>query len=163
MVFSHGVLHHVPEIRQAQAEIARVLRAGGELIMMVYAKWSLNYLLAISVLRRLGLLGMVALGMDGKGIYSVHVNNAREEGLFRYLRMKHFIHRNTDGPHNPYSKVYGTRQVREGFPDFAVSRSYKRFMHAPPLPVKWMPLQRFLGWHLWVHLKVRKPGRASDS
>ena len=29
MVFSHGVLHHIPEIRRAQAEIARVLKPGG--------------------------------------------------------------------------------------------------------------------------------------
>jgi len=31
-----------------------------------------------------------------------------------------------------------------------------RLMHAPPLPVKWMPLQRAMGWHLMVHLDVRK-------
>jgi hypothetical protein len=28
-------------------------------------------------------------------------------------------------------------------------------MHAPPLPVGWLPLQRQLGWHLWVHLKPK--------
>ena len=48
IVFSHGVLHHVPEIKQAQKEIHRVLRPGGELVIMVYAKWSLNYLVSIS-------------------------------------------------------------------------------------------------------------------
>jgi ubiquinone/menaquinone biosynthesis C-methylase UbiE len=156
MVFSHGVLHHVPEIAQAQAEVARVLKPGGELVMMVYAKWSLNYLFAIRVLRRIGLAAMMALGVNGKGIYAAHVKNAREEGLFNYLRMKNFIHRSTDGPDNPYAKVYGLRNVREDFPDFVVTRSYKRFMHAPPLPVKWMPLQRLLGWHLWVHLTAPK-------
>jgi hypothetical protein len=97
--------------------------------------------------------------MPGKGIYAVHVKNARQEGLFRYLSMKQFVHRNTDGPDNPYAKVYGLREVREDFPNFTVRRSYKRFMHAPPLPVKWLPLQRMLGWHLWVHLTVRKTGR----
>ncbi|MHB1937803.1 MAG: class I SAM-dependent methyltransferase [Acidobacteriaceae bacterium] len=55
LVFSHGVLHHIPEIRQAQSEIARVLKPGGTLIAMLYAKWSLNYLLSIAVIRRLGL------------------------------------------------------------------------------------------------------------
>jgi SAM-dependent methyltransferase len=159
MVFTHGVLHHVPEIAQAQAEIARVLRPGGELVMMVYAKWSLNYLLAISIVRRLGLLGMMALGMEGRGIYAVHMKKARQQGLLRYLRMKHFIHRNTDGPDNPYAKVYGIREVRKDFPEFVVRRAYKRFMHAPPLPVKRLPLQRILGWHLWVHLTVRKDGQ----
>lgn len=161
MVFSHGVLLCVPEIHQAQAEIARVLKPGGELVMMVYAKYSLNYLLAISVLRRLGLIAMVALGMEGNGIYAVHVKRAREQGLFRYLRMDRFIHRNTDGPDNPYSKVFGMREVREDFPDFTPTRSYKAFMHAPPLPVRWLPLQRLLGWHLWVHLTSNKGGKAT--
>ena len=156
IVYSFGVLHHVPEIHQAQAEIARDLRPGGELVMMVYAKWSLNYLLAIAVLRRAGLVAMMALGLPGKGIYAAHVKNAREEGLFRYLRLNRFVHRSTDGPDNPYAKVYGLREVREDFPEFEVSRVYKQFMHAPPLPVKWMPLQRAMGWHLMVHMKVEK-------
>jgi ubiquinone/menaquinone biosynthesis C-methylase UbiE len=57
-VFSHGVLHHIPDIRQAEREIARVLKPRGELIMMAYAKWSFNYLVAIGLLRRLGLLAL---------------------------------------------------------------------------------------------------------
>lgn len=155
-VYSFGVLHHVPEIHQAQAEIARVLRPGGELVMMLYAKWSLNYLLSIAVLRRAGLAAMIGLGLQGKGIYAAHIKNAREEGLFRYLSLNRFVHRSTDGPDNPYAKVYGLQEVREDFPAFEVSRAYKQFMHAPPVPVKWMPLQRAMGWHLMVHLKVRK-------
>jgi SAM-dependent methyltransferase len=158
MVYSFGVLHHVPEIHQAQAEIARVLRPGGELVMMVYAKWSLNYILSIAILRRAGLAAMMTLGLPGKGIYAAHLKNAREEGLFRYLRLNRFVHRSTDGPDNPYAKVYGLREVREDFPDFAVTRSYKQFMHAPPLPIKWLPMQRAMGWHLMVHLTVRKKG-----
>ena len=49
MVFSHGVLHHVPDIKQAQSEIHRVLRPGGELVIMMYARWSLNYLVSIGL------------------------------------------------------------------------------------------------------------------
>ncbi len=52
MVFSHGVLHHVPDIEQAQREIHRVLRPGGELVIMMYARRSLNYLVAIGLFRR---------------------------------------------------------------------------------------------------------------
>jgi ubiquinone/menaquinone biosynthesis C-methylase UbiE len=158
-VYSFGVLHHVPEIQRAQAEIARVLRPGGELVIMLYAKWSLNYMLSIAVFRRAGLAAMMTLGLPGKGIYATHVKNARKAGLFNYLRMKNFVHRSTDGPDNPYAKVYGPREVREDFPDFKVTQSYKQFMHAPPLPAKWMPLQRAMGWHLMVHLSVQKGGR----
>src|SRR5205085_10626994 len=42
IVFSHGVLHHIPEIKPAQREIARVLKPDGRLIAMLYAKRSLN-------------------------------------------------------------------------------------------------------------------------
>jgi hypothetical protein len=101
---------------------------------------------------------MVAFGIRGKGIYAAHLKNAREEGLFHYLRLKRFVHRSTDGPDNPYAKVYGLREVREDFPDFTVTRAYKQFMHAPPLPIKSLPLQRVIGWHLMVHLKVGKHG-----
>ena len=61
MVFSHGVLHHVPEIRQAEKEIHRVLRPDGELVIMMYARWSLNYLVSIALVRRAALLAAYPL------------------------------------------------------------------------------------------------------
>jgi SAM-dependent methyltransferase len=155
MVFSHGVLHHIPEIRAAQAEIARVLKPDGELIIMVYAKWSFNHIVAISLLRRLGLSAMHFLGMKPGGIYSDHLQNARRCGLWNYMKIENFIHKNTDGPHNPYSKVYDRAEIRKDFPAFRIDKSYKRWMHGPPLPVSWLPLGNLMGWHLWVHLKPR--------
>jgi SAM-dependent methyltransferase len=157
MAFSHGVLHHVPEIIEAQREIARVLRPGGRLVMMVYAKRSLNYLLSISVLRRLGLAACFITGMTPSGKIAAHVENARKAGLLEYLRMRNFIHRNTDGPGNPYSKVYGARELRSDFPDFRMVESRQVWMHAPPLPVGLLePLSGVLGWHLWVHMVPAK-------
>lgn len=156
MVYSHGVLHHVPEIRAASAEIARVLKADGELIAMLYAKRSLNYLLSISVVRRVALILLYVAGARGNAMVAEHLGNAKEAGLFNYLAMKNFIHRNTDGPRNPYSKVYSLSEVENDFPDFTFARSYRSFMHAPPLPVRWMPLASVLGWHLWVHLRPKK-------
>lgn len=156
IVYSHGVLHHIPEVKKAQAEIARVLKPGGRLIAMLYAKWSLNYLLSISVARRLGLLTMHALGMKGKGIYADHLANARKMRLFNYLRMSNFINVSTDGPFNPYSKVYGLREVEEDLPAFEVIETHKEFMHAPPIPVGFLPLASLLGWHLWVEMGPRK-------
>ncbi|MEC9347307.1 MAG: class I SAM-dependent methyltransferase [Pseudomonadota bacterium] len=155
IVFSHGVLHHVPDIATAQHEVHRMLRPDGELIVMLYAKWSLNYLVAIAVLRRLGLAAMMAAGVKGGGIYAEHVRQAREMGLGRYLAMENFIHRNTDGPGNPYSKVYDAATVAKDFSSFRLVRTYKRFMYAPPLPVTNWPGGSLLGWHLWAHLKPK--------
>lgn len=156
IVFSHGVLHHIPEIKKAQSEIARVLRPNGRLVTMLYAKWSLNYLLSISVARRMGLAVMYGLGIKAKGIYGDHLDNARKAGLTNYLSIKNFINVSTDGPFNPYSKVYGRSEIAADFTDFDLIESHKEFMHAPPLPVGWMPLAGVLGWHLWATLAPRK-------
>jgi SAM-dependent methyltransferase len=154
LVFSHGVLHHVPEVKRAQAEIARVLEPHGQLIAMLYARRSLNYLLAIAIVRRLGLIPFYFARTKSSGIMAGHLRNARDQGLWNYLQLQNFIHKNTDGPENPYSKVYDLAEVRRDFPAFEIERSYQDHMHAPPLPVGWLkPLAGVLGWHLWVHLK----------
>jgi SAM-dependent methyltransferase len=158
MVFSHGVLHHVPEVRQAQEEIHRVLKPDGELVIMVYARWSLNYLLSIALVRRAALLAAYPLArLDivkaEDGMLGGHLANARKMGLLRYLRLNEFTHHNTDGPDNPYALVYDRKRIERDFPSFRVTRTYKRFMHAPPLPVHGLPGQGLLGWHLWAHLE----------
>lgn len=156
LVFSHGVLHHIPEIHRAQREIARVLKPGGTLVAMLYAKWSLNYLVSIAIIRRLGLCVLYGAGISPSGILGDHVRNAARMGLWKYLRLENFTHYNTDGPLNPYAVVYDTSRIKRDFPNFTVDKVYKRFMHAPPLPVRWMPLERMLGWHLWAHLRPKK-------
>lgn len=156
IVFSHGVLHHIPEIKIAQAEIARVLRPDGRLIAMLYAKRSLNYLLSIAVARRLGLLAMFAAGMEGKGIYRDHLQNARRVGITKYLSMDNFINVSTDGPFNPYSKVYDLKEIERDFPNFEIVKTHQEFMHAPPLPAGFLPLAGLLGWHLWAEMKPKK-------
>jgi hypothetical protein len=124
---------------------------------MLYARRSLNYLVAIGVVRRAALIPLYVIGARAGGIIGDHLANARKMGLWRYLKMSNFIHRNTDGPQNPYSKVYDLATVRADFPDFRLERSYQDFMHAPPLPVGSLkPLAGVLGWHLWVHLVPRK-------
>ena len=156
IVFSHGVLHHIPDIVKAQAEIHRVLKRNGKLVVMLYAKWSLNYLLAISILRRAGLAGMYAFGVKAGGIYGDHLNNAWKMGLGKYLAMNNFINVSTDGPLNPYSKVYGQSEIEADFPDFQIVETHKEFMYAPPLPVGWLPLAGLLGWHLWATLEPKR-------
>ena len=152
LVFSHGVLHHVPDILSAQREIHRVLRPDGRLVAMLYARHSLNYWVSIAVLRRAAVLAAAPLPRAPGGLLGDHLANARREGLFQYLRLERFTHANTDGPDNPFARVYDRRRVEQDFPLFALTGSRKWFMHAPPLPVHRLPGAKYLGWHLWVEL-----------
>ncbi len=154
LVFSHGVLHHVPDIRAAQAEIHRVLRPDGRLVVMLYARRSLNYQFTIKMLRRAALLtAWPARGRIRGGLLGSHLRNAERDGLLNYLQMDRFVHANTDGPLNPYALVYDVADVRRDFPDFRITRTHKEFMHAPPLPVHGLPGASLMGWHLWVEMK----------
>lgn len=156
-VFSHGVLHHIPDIATAQSEIRRVLKPGGTLIAMLYARRSLNYQVSIRVVRRAVLAAAYPLRnvLPFKGMLRQHLDNAAETGLRKYLSLDTFTHRNTDGPLNPFARVYSPREVQRDFAAFTLEESYQRYMHAPPLPVHGLPFGDRLGWHLWVTLKAR--------
>lgn len=160
LVFSHGVLHHIPDIRTAQAEIHRVLRPGGTLVAMLYARRSLNYQVSIRLVRRAVLAAAYPL-RHGKLVrrsemLRAHLTNAERAGLRRYLELETFTHASTDGPHNPFARVYSPREVVADFPDFELAESYQRYMHAPPLPIHRLPGESKLGWHLWVRLQARQ-------
>jgi hypothetical protein len=90
-----------------------------------------------------------------KGMLRQHLDNAATVGLRKYLSIDTFTHRNTDGPLNPFARVYSPRDVVRDFPAFTLTESYQRYMHAPPLPVHGLPFGDRLGWHLWVTLKAR--------
>lgn len=173
VVFSHGVLHHIPDIRTAQSEIRRVLKPGGMLVAMLYARHSLNYQVSIKIVRRAALalaypLRRTSAMRRAPLILREHLANAESEGLRRYLSIDNFTHRNTDGPRNPYARVYSRKEVESDFHDFEIVETFSRHMHAPPLPVRRFPMERLFGWHLWVILRPHAdlgevdPGQASD-
>lgn len=162
MVFSHGVLHHVPQIQAAQSEIHRVLRPGGTLVAMLYARRSLNFQLSIRLVRRAALALAYPFRASGlvqrSSMLEQHLQNAERTGLRRYLALEEFTHRSTDGPLNPFARVYTPREVTRDFPDFQLMSWTQRYLHAPPLPVQRLRfLERHLGWHLWVWLRARDP------
>jgi SAM-dependent methyltransferase len=163
VVFSHGVLHHIPDIRQAQAEIHRVLRPGGRLVAMLYARSSLNYQVSIRLVRRAAVLAAYPLRhtplVPEAGLLHDHLANAETEGLSRYLQLDNFTHRSTDGPHNPYARVYSRAEIGRDFPSFEVVETFQEYMHAPPLPVHGLPGGRRLGWHLWVAMRAKSVDR----
>src|SRR5207253_747698 len=54
IVYSHGVLHHTPATDAAIREIHRVLKPGGQAVVMLYHRDSYNYRVNIQLLRRAG-------------------------------------------------------------------------------------------------------------
>lgn len=58
LVYSFGVIHHIPDVDKAVSEIARVLKPGGSFTGMVYHKDSLLY--GYSILRRAEREGIAA-------------------------------------------------------------------------------------------------------
>jgi hypothetical protein len=135
---------------------------------MLYSRASLNYQFGIRVVRRAALAAAYPLRRSrllrkASPVLRQHLDNAERVGLRRYLDLDNFTHRNTDGPLNPYARVYSLREVAEDFPDFELIDSYTRYMHAPPLPVRRLPAGRWLGWHLWVHLRARPALGQPDS
>lgn len=115
-VYSFGVLHHIPEVQKAISEIHRVLKPGGHLLFMVYNRPSINYQIEIRHLRRWLLRVLMVPGLIpvfGK-IGFPEEKLKRHVELFRtFGKMSdaEWLSRNTDGPDNPYSLVYGQDEI----------------------------------------------------
>ncbi len=132
-VYSFGVIHHTPDIERAVAEIHRVLRPGGRCFVMVYNKWSLNFLYSI-----------------------VYRRGIRERRLFRGS-LQDLIDGSTDKADCPLSRVFSRRQGRRLFRRFANVRTRVRYFRDFHFPVagrisleKSRLLGRTLGWHLVI-------------
>jgi ubiquinone/menaquinone biosynthesis C-methylase UbiE len=165
LVYSHGVIHHTPNIEKAVSEIHRVLKGGGRAIVMVYHRNSFNYRLNILFLRRIGLLALLLPGVDrliaratGESPERLreHRDNFRCEG-WSYLSSATFLNNNTDGVGNPLSRVYSRRGLRALFAPFRKKSTTVRFLNTFRIPVvrKLGGLLealfgRLWGWHLYV-------------
>ncbi|HZE04960.1 MAG TPA: class I SAM-dependent methyltransferase, partial [Solirubrobacteraceae bacterium] len=167
LVYSNGVIHHLPETERAVAEMHRVLRPGGTALVMVYHRGSLNYHLNVMLIRRALTLGLATPGVarlvaslsgEDRAVLDGHRELLRRHGL-RYLTDRQlFLDNNTDGPGNPLSKAYTRRQARELFAAFSTVRLRTRFLNLRLYPggdrlARTAParrLERRLGWHLWI-------------
>jgi len=170
VVYSFGVLQHIPEVERAIAEIERVLRPGGELLVMVYNRSSINYLVEIMFLRKLGLRllgipGMIDvlawLGLPREKL-ARHRQLHRERGP---VSAAEWIGRNANGPDYPCCRVYDAREAAAllGRFDIRIHEVYF-FDHRhwgvlgrllPPGLRRW--LGRRWGWHRILY--ARKPER----
>ena len=166
LVYSHGVLHHTPDIEAAVREIHRVLKPGGRAIVMLYHRGSYNYRVGIRVLRRAG-AGLlksergikIVHRLTGEPIDSLHEHAASLRNANGDFSAAEFLNQSTDGAGNPLARVYSRREARELFKDFreVELRAYflnKRFI---PLIGNLLPksiesaLASRWGWHLWIY------------
>lgn len=160
VVYSFGVLHHIPDVDSAVKEINRVLKPGGTLLIMLYNRDSINYKIEIRVLRKLALR---LLALPGAVRLLSYVGFPREK-LERHVELYRkygcmddgeWLSRNTDGPDNPYSLVYDAPEVYALLKGFDIKRmavDFFDFRHwgvlgglLPAGLVRW--LGRRWGWH----------------
>ncbi|HSE32687.1 MAG TPA: class I SAM-dependent methyltransferase [Pyrinomonadaceae bacterium] len=166
LVYSHGVLHHTPDIESAISEIYRVLRPGGRAEVMLYHRNSYNYRVNISMLRRAGVhllrwnAGMKLVKMlTGEPEESLRIHATQLKANSSYLNSDEFLSQNTDGAGNPLARVYSRDEARELFRNFARVDVKTFFLNKRWIPIVGPVLPRSIesrlasrwGWHLWVY------------
>jgi ubiquinone/menaquinone biosynthesis C-methylase UbiE len=164
VIYSFGVLHHIPNIKAAVSEIFRVLKPGGEILVMVYNRYSINYYVEIMFLRKLFQRLLILPGavtfLAALGFPKVKMERHKE--LYRTIGKmsdEEWLSRNTDGPDNPYSKVYGQAEIEEVLHQFQIHRNEVRFFDYRHWGISGRLLPRFVvntlgkrwGWHRVVY------------
>jgi len=172
VVYSFGVLQHIPQVERAVAEIQRVLAPGGDLLVMLYNRSSINYLVEIMFLRRLGLHLLAVPGMIGllARLGLPRDKLARHRELHRErprMSREEWLSRNTNGPDYPYCRVYSAREAERLFAGFEIVRHEVRFFDHRHWGVlgRLLPrglrrlLGRHWGWHRILQLRKRAHAR----
>lgn len=176
LVYSHGVLHHMPVPTEGFAEVYRVLKPGGRAVVMLYHRSSFNYYIRIMGYMRLRLLLRILFrvgrwrrdrrnlsqrisGLQGNSdarIWTLHYNAFLRQG-WGYLRAQSFVHHATDGPECPFAHVYTKGDIRRLFNRFEGLRFSVAHFPAGRFPMgRFVPfaverlLARLLGWYLFV-------------
>lgn len=136
VVYSNGVLHHIPETVRCIGEAWRVLRPGGRLILTLYHRWSAFHLVTLLLYR---------------GVLRGEIKRLGYDGLLAT------IEGGADGVKNkPLVKLYGRRELRHMLNDFDNVNICVRHFQREQLPMGRLLMPRFLerivepcfGWYL---------------
>ena len=168
VVYSHGVLHHTPNIEAAVQEIHRVLKPGGRAIVMLYHRGSYNYRVGIRMLRRAGAgllksdAGIKLINLlTGEPIDALHDRAAIMRATQGQTSADQLLNESTDGAGNPLARVYSRREAQDLFRDFAKVELRAYFLNKRFIPIVGNLLPRSIesalasrwGWHLWIYAR----------
>ena len=101
IVYSNGVLHHTPDTAKAIKEVYRVLKPGGQAVIMLYAKHSFLFWVNLFFLKGL-LLG----------------NIFRHSGNW-LGRTTEWMSKRKQAIYNPETKVYSEKDIKKLFANFS--------------------------------------------
>ena len=166
VVYSHGVLHHTPDIEAAVQEIHRVLKPGGRAIVMLYHRGSYNYRVGIRVLRRAGAgllksdAGIKVINLlTGEPVDALQERAETMRNINGGMSADQLLNESTDGAGNPLARVYSRPEARELFKEFAHVELRAFFLNKRFIPIVGNLLPRSIesalasrwGWHLWIY------------
>jgi len=131
-VYAFGILHHIPDVNKALAEIHRVLRVGGKVMAMLYNKDSLLYEYSI----------MYQRGVK-EGFLKIHTE---DELVSRFSERNELC---------PYTKAYHKAEAIDLFEELFRNVEASVHYNVIDLPEKRkvkvdIPSEYELGWHLVV-------------
>jgi ubiquinone/menaquinone biosynthesis C-methylase UbiE len=154
IVYSHGVLHHTPDIRKALKEIYRVMKPQGEFILMLYSKDSLNYWLRIQFYFRLRFLFELLknkLGLKANEHWKSHIRNYQIKG-HSYFSWNGWYHHCTDGPDCEIANIYHKYEIISLLKGagFIVKKIVKAHFPIKVSPKLERFLSRYIGFYQFV-------------
>ncbi len=134
VIYSNGVIHHIPNSHRVVDEIHRVLKPGGKAMVMVYAENSRHYWLEL--VRNYGLKRELLQTYSMGEIMSQHVEISENDA-------------------RPLVKVYTRERLRRLFHVFDDAMILQRQLTNAeiPKPLRWIPrsvAEKHVGWNLII-------------
>ena len=157
IVSSHGVLHHTPDTLATLKESCRIIRPGGQLIVMFYAKNSFNYWARIQGLMRVQfLLALAKTKLGGKAgePWKTHIENYKSR-RWSYFGWNNWPHHCTDGPACEIAYIRTLKEMKNLLENagFEVTRAHKA--HFPISAPKKLEafLAKYIGFYQFIWCK----------